>query len=54
MKENNDAMLTTQSPTDSDCKAYQTPQIIEYGNIQELTQGGSGSFPDYPGTRKEE
>ena len=30
-----------------DLKAYSKPQLIEYGRVEEITKGATGSAPDY-------
>ena len=33
-------------------RAYSKPHLIEYGQVEELTQGGSGELSDFGGHHK--
>jgi hypothetical protein len=34
-------------------KTYRAPELVEYGDIQDITRGDSGAVDDAPGTRKD-
>ena len=41
-----------ENPVSSDGrKSYRPPQVVEYGTVGELTQGGAGLSDDFPGSK---